>query len=110
MTPRQKREVIVVGTTTTIGLVSNVVSYALKVPTSKQQAFKFGFAVPKGIELVYVLVTGFVAGIVVNKMLSTIEDSLKTEEEKLLEQEYTVNLEKAKEGLVAHKKPNIVWT
>lgn len=77
-----KREIFVVTATTGIGFATNVLSYSLKLPTAKGEGFKFVF--PKGRELTYVIVIGFVAGIVVNKILNTIEDTVKTEEEKSL--------------------------
>ena len=108
MTSHQKRQIIVIGSTTAIGFFANVMSYSLKLPEQKGEGFQF--AVPKGIELTYVLAIGFVAGIVVNKVLETIEDSFKTPEEKLLSDAYAKAEEQAQKGLVAHKKPNIIWT
>lgn len=103
----KKRDVLVVTATTGIGLLSNVISYSIKLPQAK--GHKFGFAFPKGIELTYVLVTSFVAGVIVNKVLSSIEDSVKTKEEKLLEQAYADAVKKAKEGEVRDKNPMIQW-
>lgn len=108
MTSHQKRQIIVVGGTTAIGFFANVLSYSLKLPQKKGESFKFAF--PKGIELTYVLVIGFVAGIVVNKILETLEDSFKTPEERLLEEAYARAEEQAQKGLVAQKKPSIIWT
>ena len=42
-------------------------------------------------------------------MLVTIEDSVKTKEEKLLEQAYADAVKKAKEGEVRDKNPMIEW-
>jgi hypothetical protein len=108
MTSQQKRQVIVVGTTTAIGFFANVLSYSLKLPKQKGEGFQFAF--PKGIELTYVLVIGFVAGVVVNKVLEKIEDSFKTPEEKLLAEAYAKAEEEAQRGIVSQKKPSIVWT
>ena len=55
------------------------------------------------------MITGVVAGIIVNKVLSYIEDSVKTKEEKLLDEQYYSNIEKAKEGIVKDKNPLINW-
>lgn len=109
MTKKQKREILVVGSTTLIGLASNIASYSLKLPTTKENALGFRFVLPKGIELTYVLITGIVAGIIVNKVLSYVESSVKTKEEKLLDETYYSNLEKAKEGTVKDKNPLIDW-
>ena len=109
MTQREKREILVVGSTTLIGLGSNLATYALKVPTTKENALGFKFVLPKGVELTYVLITGIVAGVIVNKVLSYIEDVVKTKEEKLLDEQYYSNLEKAKDGVVKDKNPLINW-
>jgi len=109
MTQKQKREILVVGSTTIIGLSANIFTYSLKIPTTKENALGFKFILPKGIELTYVLITGVVAGIIVNKVLSYIEDSVKTKEEKLLDEQYYSNIEKAKEGIVKDKNPSINW-
>lgn len=103
----KKRDVIVIGATTGIGLLTNVLSYSVKLPKAKGETF--GFALPKGLELTYVLLTSFVAGVIVNKMLVTIEDSVKTKEEKLLEKAYADAVKKAKEGEVRDKNPMIQW-
>ena len=101
------REIFVVTATTGIGFASNVLSYSLKLPTAKGEQFKFVF--PKGRELTYVLVIGFLAGIVVNKMLNTIEDTVKTDEEKALDIAYEKEKEKAHAGIVKNRSPFIQW-
>lgn len=108
MTKHQRQKVIVIASTTAIGFFANVVSYSIKVPQKKGEPFKFTF--PKGIELGYVILLGFVAGLVVNKALESIEDTFKTPEQKLLEEAYAKAQEEAQKGLVAQKKPNIIWT
>lgn len=101
------RDIYVVTATTGIGFATNVLSYSLKLPTAKGEGFKFVF--PKGRELTYVIVIGFVAGIVVNKILNTIEDTVKTKEEKLLEEAVQKEKEKAQAGVVKNRSPFIQW-
>jgi len=102
-----RRDIFVVGTTTAIGFVGNVVSYSVKLPKSKGE--RFGFSFPRGLELTYVLLTGFVAGIVINKVLGLIEDSLKTKEEILLDEAYAEAKRRAQKGDVSGRSPIIDW-
>lgn len=105
-----RREVVVLTASTSIGFLSTVATYAVKVPTQTKHGIKdFKFEIPKGVELFYVLGIGFVSGLIINKMISYIEDNFKTEEEKLLVASFEKEEEKIKEGLIKGKTPVITW-
>ena len=103
------RNALVITTTTGIGLFGNILSYSLKYPN--QNIKKFHFMFPKGLEMFYVLATGVVAGLAINKSLSLIENAFKTKEEILFDNLISEEKQKIKKGIVKNKKPTqVLWT
>ena len=104
-----KRTILVVGATTGVGFIGNVLSYSVKVPSAQQS--KFRFEIPKGRELAFVLLTGVVAGLVINKALGFIEDSFKSVEEKNLDTLVDNEKQKIRQGIIVNKNPiEVVWS
>ena len=100
---------MIVTATTGIGFAGNVLGYALKVPAAKGQGF--GFVMPKGRELFFVLSTGVIAGLIINKALSLVETGLKTKEEKALDTLFAEEKKKIESGLFAKDKnpTQVIW-
>ena len=102
------RSILIVTATTSIGFIGNVAGYALKVPKAKGQGF--GFEIPRGRELFFVIATGVVAGLVINKVLNLVENSLKTDEEKALDNLVDKEKNKISSGLIVNKTPTqVLW-
>jgi hypothetical protein len=103
-----KRTVIVVGASTAIGFLGDVLTYS--VAAKKDGVFKV--TIPKGKDLVSVLVLGIIGGFIIDYALKQIEESLKTPQEKALDD--LVASEKQKIELQAggftDKRPTgIIW-
>lgn len=99
-----KRTLIVVGSSTAIGFLGDIATYS--VAASKGGAFKL--VVPKGKELVSVLFLGVVGGFVIDYSLKLIEDSLKTKEEKALDDLVAGEKEKIYSGIIKDLLPTKV--
>jgi thiamine pyrophosphokinase len=103
-----KRTLIVVGSSTAIGFLGDVLTYS--VAAKKDGAFKV--VIPKGKDLISVLVLGIIGGFVIDYALKQIEESLKTAQEKALDELVSTEKEKIElqEGGFANKKPtSIIW-
>ena len=102
-----KRTIIVVGASTAIGFIGDVMTYS--VAASKgQQGFKF--VVPKGKDLASVLLLGIVGGFIIDWTLKQIENSLKSDEERQLDELVDREREKIEKGQIFGKTPKeIVW-
>lgn len=103
-----KRTVIVVGASTAIGFLGDVLTYS--VAAKKDGAFKV--TIPKGKDLVSVLVLGIIGGFVIDYALKQIEESLKTPQEKALDNLVASEKQKIElqAGGFANKKPTgIIW-
>ena len=101
-----KRTLIVVGSSTAIGFLGDVMTYSV----AASKGSKFRFIVPKGKELASVLFLGVVGGFVIDYALKQIELSLKTKQERLLDT--LVEQEKAKleSGVNINKNPTgVIW-
>ena len=99
-----KRTLIVVGSSTAIGFLGDIATYS--VAASKGGAFKL--VVPKGKELISVLFLGVVGGFVIDYSLKLIEDSLKTKEEKALDDLVAGEKEKIYSGIIKDLLPTKV--
>jgi hypothetical protein len=103
-----KRTVIVVGASTAIGFLGDVLTYS--VAAKKDGVFKV--TIPKGKDLISVLALGILGGFIIDYALKQIEESLKTPQEKALDD--LVASEKQKIELQAggftDKRPTgIIW-
>jgi len=101
-----KRTLIVVGASTAIGFLGDVMTYSV----AASKGGKFQFVVPKGKELASVLFLGIVGGFVIDYALKQIEQSLKTKQERLLDA--LIDEEKAKldSGININKNPTgVIW-
>jgi hypothetical protein len=104
-----KRTLIVVGSSTAIGFLGDVLTYS--VAAKKDGAFKI--TIPKGKDLVSVLVLGIIGGFVIDYALKQIEESLKTPQEKALDalvssEKERIQLEAG--GFVGKKPTSIIWS
>jgi len=101
-----KRTIIVVGASTAIGFLGDVLTYSV----AAKKDGKFKVVIPKGKDLISVLALGILGGFVIDYGLKQIEESLKTPQEreldKLVENE-KVKLEKG--GFASQKPIQIVW-
>jgi hypothetical protein len=103
-----KRTIIVVGASTAIGFLGDVMTYS--VAASKQGDGKFRFVIPKGKDLASVLLLGIVGGFVIDWTLKKIEESLMTEEEKKLNELVMKERDKIEKGQIFGKTPtSIIW-
>lgn len=99
-----KRTLTIVGASTAIGFIGDVLTYS--VAASRGGSFKV--VVPKGKELFWVLILGVIGGFVIDAAVKYVEESLKIDEEKFLDELVT----KEKEIIAQYigKKPTkIVW-
>ena len=105
---RNKRGIIIVTSSTVIGFLGNYLSYSVKVPTHK--GAKWNFISPKGHELYFSLAVGFIAGLIIDKVVNGIENTVKTKEEKLLDDLVIKEKQKISEGLIINKNPTgVIW-
>jgi len=105
----EKRTLIVVGASTAIGFIGDVATYSVAASkTSPGGAFKL--VVPKGKDLAAVLFLGIVGGFVIDYSLKLIENSLKTKEERLLDELFGEEKRKIAQGRIVGKTPtNVIW-
>ncbi|MBM3201318.1 MAG: hypothetical protein FJZ56_02795 [Chlamydiae bacterium] len=104
-----KRTLIVVGSSTAIGFIGDVATYS--VAASKDGTGKFKIVFPKGKDLVAVLFLGVVGGFVIDYSLKIIEESMKTKEEKLLDNLFGEEKRKLAEGRIVGKTPTgVIWS
>jgi hypothetical protein len=102
-----KRTLIVVGASTAIGFLGDVMTYS--VAASKGQA-GFKFVIPKGKDLASVLLLGIVGGFIIDWSLKKIEESLKTDEEVKLDDLVEKEYERIESGELFNKTPQrVVW-
>jgi hypothetical protein len=103
-----KRTLIVVGSSTAIGFLGDVLTYS--VAAKKDGAFKV--TIPKGKDLLSVLALGIIGGFVIDYALKQIEESLKSPQEKELDNLVASEKQKIElqAGGFANKKPTaIIW-
>jgi hypothetical protein len=94
MDAKLKKTIIIVGSSTAIGFLGDVIMYSLAM--SKGQKFKVHF--PKGKDLVQVLVVGFVTGLVVDAVVNAIVESQKKPQEKALDKLVKADLDRLEKG------------
>ena len=101
------RTLILVGTSTAVGFLGDVATYS--VAASKGGAFRI--VVPKGKELVSVLLLGVVGGFILDYAAKLVENSLKTPEERALYELVGKEKEKIYAGVIKNEKPTQVqWS
>jgi hypothetical protein len=103
-----KRTLIVVGSSTAIGFLGDVLTYSV----AAKKDNKFKFVIPKGKDLVSVLALGIIGGFVIDYALKQIEESLKTPQERALDKLVATEKEKIQlqAGGFSDKKPTgIIW-
>ncbi len=102
-----KRTIIVVGASTAIGFLGDVMTYSV---AASKGGGKFRFVIPKGKDLVSVLFLGIVGGFVIDWTLKQIEEGLKTEEEKKLDELVQKEKDKIEKGQIFGKTPTtVIW-
>ena len=101
------RTLVLVGTSTVVGFLGDVATYS--VAASKGGAFRI--VVPKGKELVSVLLLGVVGGFILDYAAKLVEDALKTKEELALDKLVGQEKEKIYSGAIKNQTPTQVsWT
>lgn len=101
-----QRTLIVVGASTAVGFLGDVATYS--VAASKGQSFRI--VVPKGKELVQVLLLGIVGGFILDYAAKFVEDAVKTPEEKALDNLVEGEKQKIYSGLITNQTPTkIDW-
>jgi len=81
MTPQQRNQAVIIGTSTLIGFVGDVAMYSIA--ASKGKKFKIHF--PEGKALLQVVAIGFLTGVIIDLVMNKVIDNLKLEEEKQLD-------------------------
>jgi hypothetical protein len=106
MTPKLKRTLIVVGASTAIGFIGDVLTYSV----AASKGGKFRIVSPRGKELVAVILLGIVGGFLIDSALKGIETSLKSKEEKALDKLVDGEKEKIFSGVFKDRTPSqVVW-
>ena len=107
MNAKTKKTIIIVGASTLIGFLGDVIMYSLA--TSKGQKFRIN--IPKGTALAQVVIVGFVTGIIVDYAVNSIIESQKSNAEKSLDKLAREDLEKIDSGDLKKTIANkIIWT
>jgi len=102
-----KRTIIVVGASTAIGFLGDVMTYSV---AASKGGEKFRFVVPKGKDLASVLLLGIVGGFIIDWTLKQIEESLKTDEERKLDELVRIEKDKIEKGQIFGKTPQqVIW-
>jgi hypothetical protein len=100
-----KRTIIVVGASTAIGFLGDVLTYSV---AAKKEKFKI--VLPKGKDLVSVLALGIIGGFIIDYALKQIEESLKTPQERELDKLVQSEKQKLETGGFLGKRPtSIIW-
>lgn len=100
-----KRTIIVVGASTAIGFLGDVLTYSV---AAKKE--KFTIVLPKGKDLVSVLALGIIGGFIIDYALKQIEESLKTPQERELDKLVQSEKQKLETGGFLGKRPtSIIW-
>ncbi len=106
MDAKLKKTLVIVGSSTAIGFLGDVVMFSI----AASQGKKFAIHMPKGKALAQVLVLGFVTGIAVDFAVNKIVESQKSYQEKALEKLVRAELEKVEKGLIKAQDPEkILW-
>lgn len=101
-----KRTIIVVGASTAIGFLGDVLTYSV----AAKNTGTFKIVIPKGKDLAAVLFLGIIGGFVIDYALKQIEESLKTAQEKELDKLLEGEKKKISLGNFLNKKPReVIW-
>lgn len=106
MDAKLKKTIIIVGSSTLIGFLGDVIMYS--VARSKGGPFKVN--VPTGKDLAQVIIIGFVTGLIVDFAVNAIVESQKSVAEKALDKIVKTDLEKLESGVLKASVPQkILW-
>lgn len=94
MDAKLKKTIIIVGASTAIGFLGDVIMYS--VALSKGSKFKVHF--PKGKDLMQVVAVGFITGVIVDAAVNFIIESQKKPQEKLLDKLVKADIERIEKG------------
>ena len=101
------RTLIIVGTSTAVGFLGDVATYSV----AASKGGKFRIVIPRGKELVSVLLLGVVGGFILDYAAKLVENSLKTPEERALDELVGKEKEKIYAGVIKNEKPTQVqWS
>lgn len=106
MDARTKRTIVIVGSSTIIGFLGDVITYSIA--SSKGEKFRIHF--PKGKDLAQVIVFGIVTGFIADYITNQIIESQKLPQEKELEKLAQADINAIYEGKLKATKPiKINW-
>jgi len=107
MDARTKRTIVIVGSSTIIGFLGDVITYSIA--SSKGEKFRIHF--PKGKDLLQVIAFGIVTGFIADYITNKIIESQKLPQEKLLDKLVEKDISDIYEGkLKANNPVKINWT
>lgn len=108
MEAKTKKTIIIVGASTVIGFLGDVLMYSLATSKANGQGFKVHF--PTGKALAQVVVLGFLTGVIVDYAVNVIVESQKSDAEKSLDKIAKEDLKKIELGaLEAKVAKKIIW-
>jgi hypothetical protein len=99
-----QRTLVVVGASTAIGFLGDVATYSV----AASKGTNFHIVVPKGKELFQVILLGVIGGFLLDYAAKLVEDSLKTKEEKALDDLVAGEKEKIYSGVIVNQTPTKV--
>ncbi len=106
MTPSTKRSIIVIGASTAVGFLGDIITYSV----AESKGKKFALHMPRGKQLAQVLFFGIVGGILLDMVVNKIVDSQKTQQELALEKLVKEDIAKIEAGELNATTPvKIQW-
>jgi len=106
MTPTQKSKAIIIATSTTIGFIGDVTMYSIAASKGK----KFSLHLPKGKELLQVVLIGAITGVIIDLVMNKIMQSVAPVEEKELDKLVKAEKQKIYTGKIRNQSPQqIIW-
>lgn len=106
MTPAQKNKAIIIGTSTAVGFFGDVLMYSIAASKGK----KFRVHIPKGKELLQVVLIGAITGVVIDLVMNRVMQTVALEEEKELDKLVKQEKEKIYAGEIKNQTPRqIIW-
>lgn len=101
------RTLVTVGASTVVGLLGDIIIYSLA--ESKGQSFRLH--IPKGKDLINLVVLGIVVGLVIDLSVKKIEDLQKLPAEKKLDELVEEESKKVQKGIIAENQNpvEVVW-
>jgi len=101
-----KNQIAVVGTSTVVGFVGDVVMYSI----AESKGKKFAIHFPKGKALFQVVALGFVTGLIIDYVVKQVTESVKVEEEKKLDKLVAEEKSMIYEGQIKGQNPErVIW-